>query len=71
MDFLCVLQIWRDKGLKIPVLVIAADIQETNRQECLNLGAIGVIKAVMKKVLNPDFLRQGIQIAIGAKEIAL
>jgi CheY-like chemotaxis protein len=67
MDSLCVLQILRDEGLKIPVLVITADIQETPRQECLNLGAI----AVIKKVLNPDALRQGIQIALGAKEIAL
>jgi CheY-like chemotaxis protein len=67
MDSLCVLQILRDEGLKIPVLVIAADIQERNRQECLNLGAI----AVIKKVLNPDALRQGIQIALGAQEIAL
>jgi CheY-like chemotaxis protein len=67
MDSLCGLQILRDEGLKIPVLVIAADIQETTRQECLNLGAI----AVMKKVLNPDALRRGIQIALGAQEIAL
>jgi CheY-like chemotaxis protein len=71
MDSLCVLQILRDEGLKIPVLVITADIQETPRQECLNLGASGVMKAVMKKVLNPDALRRGIQIALGAKEIAL
>ncbi|MBW4493531.1 MAG: hypothetical protein KME26_10705 [Oscillatoria princeps RMCB-10] len=71
MDSLCVLQIWRDKGLKIPVLGITADIQERNRQECLNLGAIRVMKAVIKKVLNPDALRRGIQIALGAKEIAL
>jgi CheY-like chemotaxis protein len=58
------LQILRDEGLKIPVVVITADIQETTREECLNLGAI----AVMKKVLKPDILRQGIKIAIAAKE---
>lgn len=62
-----VLQILRDQGLKIPVLVITADIQETTRQECLNLGAV----AVLKKVLKPEILRQGIQIALGAKEMAL
>lgn len=62
-----VLQILRDQGLKIPVLVITADIQETTRQECLNLGAV----AVLKKVLKPEILRQGIQIALGAKEIVL
>lgn len=62
-----VLQILRNEGLKIPVVVITADIQETTREECLKLGAV----AVMKKVLKADTLRQGIQIALGAKETAL
>ena len=67
LDGLEFLQILRDECLKIPVVVITADIQETTREECLKLGAV----AVMRKVLKPDTLRQGIQIAFGGKETAL
>lgn len=38
-----VLKILREKQSKIPAIVITADIQETSRQQCLDLGAMAVI----------------------------
>jgi len=47
------LQELRARNIKIPTIVITADIQETTRQECLTLGAIGVLY----KLVKPDELR--------------
>ena len=39
-----VLKTLNEKGLTIPVVVLSADIQETTRAECLELGAVGFLK---------------------------
>jgi twitching motility two-component system response regulator PilH len=39
MDGFDVLKMLKNRGLKIPVIVLSADIQETTRVECLKLGA--------------------------------
>lgn len=40
MDGFEVLNILKRKGLTIPVIVLSADIQETTRTKCLELGAV-------------------------------
>ena len=59
-----VLQAMRERGLKIPTIVITADIQATTRQECMELGAI----AVIHKMPNSEELIGWIQKALGASE---
>ncbi len=39
-----VLKTLNEKGLTIPVVVLSADIQETTRAECLELGAVSFLK---------------------------
>ena len=43
MGGLEVLQTLHGQGTDVPVLVLTADIQETTRQQCLELGAAGFI----------------------------
>ncbi|PLX73963.1 MAG: response regulator, partial [Desulfuromonas sp.] len=38
-----------EKGVKIPVIVISADIQETKREECAAQGAVAFIDKPAKK----------------------
>ncbi|MGL5063092.1 MAG: response regulator [Microcoleus sp.] len=59
-----VLQAMRDEGLKIPTIVITADIQATTREECMALGAI----AVIHKMPNSEELIGWIEKALGASE---
>lgn len=43
-----VLQEMHDKHLTLPVIVLTADIQETSRQQCLDLGAQAFINKPLK-----------------------
>lgn len=43
-----VLKEMRDRGLQIPTIVMTADIQETTRSECLELGALTVLHKLPK-----------------------
>ena len=52
-----VLKTLNEKGLAIPVVVLSADIQETTRARCLELGAVGFLK----KPLNEDELAEVVQ----------
>ncbi len=38
-----------EKGLTIPVVVLSADIQETTRAECLELGAVSFLNKPLNK----------------------
>jgi CheY-like chemotaxis protein len=67
LGFLRTLQ---QQGIKIPVIVLTADIQETTRQECLKLGA----KEVVHKPLLPsaiDKLRTIINNVFDSEEEAI
>ncbi|MCX6155811.1 MAG: response regulator [Candidatus Kapabacteria bacterium] len=55
-----VLEQMRDRGIKIPTIVLSADIQETTRTQCLNLGAIDFIN----KPPLPDHLINVIKLAL-------
>lgn len=59
-----VLQALRDRGIKVPVIVITADIQSTTREECMELGAL----AVIHKMPNSDELVGWIKKALSASE---
>ncbi|OKH38746.1 hypothetical protein NIES2119_09145 [[Phormidium ambiguum] IAM M-71] len=54
------LTVMRQRELKIPTIVITADIQETTRIKCLQLGAM----TVMHKLVKPNELRDCIKKAL-------
>lgn len=58
-----VIEILRRQGSTIPVIVITADIQETTRKRCLELGAI----AVLQKFPKAAEVTAAIQTALGTK----
>ena len=64
VDGLEVLKALRERGSKIPVIVLTADIQEIVRKECLELGAT----AFINKPLIGNKLLDTIQKALGFKE---
>ena len=61
MDGLEVLAALSQQHPRIPVIVMTADIQETSRQRCLNLGAT----AVINKPLDSELLLHELQKALG------
>ena len=66
VDGLEVLKALRERGSKIPVIVLTADIQEIVRKECLELGAT----AFINKPLIGSRLLDTIQEVLGFKEEA-
>ncbi len=52
-----VLKALKEQGLTIPVVVLSADIQETTRAECMELGAA----TFLKKPLHGDELAEVVQ----------
>ena len=40
---------FHEKGNKIPVIVITADIQDSKKQRCMELGAVAFINKVISK----------------------
>lgn len=44
LDGFSVLETLKQQGLKVPVIVLSADIQESIRQKCLDLGAVTMLK---------------------------
>jgi CheY-like chemotaxis protein len=59
-----VLKILQEQGSKIPIIVVTSDIQETVRQECLQMGAVTVIN----KPFNIDELRHAVAFAVQHKK---
>lgn len=56
-----VLKALRDESLQIPTIVVTADVQESTRSECLELGAL----TVLNKLPKPEELRHWVKKAIG------
>jgi CheY-like chemotaxis protein len=52
------------QGLKIPTIIISADIQESSRDRCLQLGAVAFINKPPKE----DVVRQTVQKVFNTKE---
>ncbi len=57
IDGFGVLEGLREKGRKIPVIIFSADIQDTTRAKCYELG----VAKFLNKPINDDKLRQTIQ----------
>ncbi|HEY6871171.1 MAG TPA: response regulator [Geobacteraceae bacterium] len=49
MDGIAFLKALREKDSNLPVIVLSADIQETKRKQCLDLGTAGFISKPPKK----------------------
>lgn len=43
-----VLKSLKDSGAKTPVIMVTADIQETTKKECLDMGAVGFVNKPVK-----------------------
>ena len=57
MDGLQVLAALQERGSKVPVVVVTADIQEEVHQQCMDLGA----RAIVTKPPKPDELKRGLR----------
>jgi twitching motility two-component system response regulator PilH len=67
MDGWKVLAALRERGMQIPVIVLTADIQESTREQCLELGAV----AVLTKPFSNNELREIIgQVVERGKEMS-
>lgn len=66
MDGLKVLKALNDQGSKIPVIVVTADIQESVRKQCLELGA----KAFVNKPPKKEELRNIVRDILAIKQEA-
>ncbi|MGD1074827.1 MAG: response regulator [Thermodesulfovibrionales bacterium] len=64
MDGLKVLKSLRDRGSTIPVIVLTADIQESVRRECIDLGA----RAFITKPLKNEEIRNVVKEILGSRE---
>ena len=49
MDGIAFMQALREQNCDMPVIVLSADIQETKRNQCLDLGVVGFISKPPKK----------------------
>ncbi|MCP4691509.1 MAG: response regulator [Desulfobacterales bacterium] len=47
----------REKGLKIPVIIFSADIQDTTRAKCYEMG----VAAFLNKPINDEVLRKTVR----------
>lgn len=63
IDGFAVLRTLNERGLKTPVIVISADIQESARNQCLELGAAEFINKPVKE----DELRTKVRQALNTK----
>jgi len=43
-----VLTALKNEGMKVPVAIVTADIQETTEKTCMNLGAVGFVNKPVK-----------------------
>lgn len=64
VDGWSVLKALRERKSQMPVIVLTADIQESTRQECLELGAF----TVLNKPPKPDELRHTLETALAVSK---
>ncbi len=64
MDGLSVLLALRKRGCKTPAIVVSADIQESTRQECMQLGA----KAFLTKPVNAADIEATLKEVVAASQ---
>ena len=61
MDGYALLKSLRAQGAKVPVIVLSADIQESARQQCLDLGAFMMLKKPPKAPEIIDALKKALE----------
>ncbi len=66
MDGTDVLACIEREGIAVPTIVMTADIQESTRRQCNELGAVAILNKPPKK----DELRQAVRAAVTASEEA-
>jgi CheY-like chemotaxis protein len=64
MDGFEVLSTLNERGIDIPVIVLTADIQETARKKCIQMGAVDFLN----KPPNDDELQAAMEKALALKE---
>ena len=64
------LEVFRDQGLDIPVIVLTADVQESTRQQCMELGAATFINKPMQETELLDAINRVLDVAAAEKEAA-
>ena len=64
MDGFEVLSTLNERGIDIPVIVLTADIQETARKKCIQMGAVDFLN----KPPNDDELKAAMEKALALKE---
>lgn len=60
LDGYGVLKALKQRGLKIPVIVLSADIQDSARQQCLDLGAFAMLKKPPKAPEINEMIQQAL-----------
>ncbi|MCP4537936.1 MAG: response regulator [Chloroflexi bacterium] len=63
------LQILRDQGFDIPVIVLTADVQESTRQHCLQLGAVAFTTKPVQETELLDAIKQALNVKGDKEEI--
>lgn len=48
MDGIAALKEISEKGVKTPIIIVSADIQETTKKTCMNMGAVGFVNKPVK-----------------------
>ncbi|MDJ0718027.1 MAG: response regulator [Prochloraceae cyanobacterium] len=61
LDGFGVLEKLKEQESKIPVIVLSADIQESSRQQCVDLGAFNMLKKPPKAPEIQEALRQALK----------
>ena len=61
MDGYTLLKSLRAQGAKVPVIVLSADIQDSARQQCLDLGAFMMLKKPPKAPEIIDALKKALE----------
>ncbi|NVO66562.1 response regulator [Methanofollis tationis] len=64
MDGIEVLAEMRERGIRVPVIVLTADIQDSTKKRCIELGAARFINKPVKK----DELSATVREVLGVKE---
>ena len=64
MDGIAFLKALREQNISIPVIVLSADIQETKRKQCMELGTTGFISKPPQK----SQILEMVALALGKKE---
>ena len=67
MDGFGVLEAFGREGIAIPVIVLSADIQETSRTKCFELGAVDFVKKPPKEGKVLEAVQKALNLKVGSR----